>query len=94
MTQTDPAYAPLPELACVIPGCTNVATTHLTIISAPEEHELPLCSVHHMEYSQPGHLKLLKEIAGLGSGTVRMHQAGERIPQADEPGPEVIKASK
>jgi hypothetical protein len=95
MTDTDPAYAPIPELACVIPGCTNVATTHLTIISTPEEHELPLCATHHLEYSQPGHLKRLKELAGLGlSGVVQIHQAGEHIPQADEPGPEVVKAAK
>jgi hypothetical protein len=80
---TDPAYATLPVLACMIPGCPTPATTHLTIIIAPDEYELPLCATHHLEYSQPGHLKFLKTLA--------LDEGESSEPEAPaEPGPEVV----
>ena len=84
---TDPAYAPLPILACMIPGCPTPATTHLTIIIAPDEHELPLCATHHLEYSQPGHLKFLKTLLDLDE------QPPEPVASPAEPGPEVVTKS-
>lgn len=82
---TDPAYAPAPELNCIIPDCPEVATTHLTVIDAPDEHELPLCMTHHLEYSAPGHLRHLKELAGLVEEKLHhVHQPGDQI-QGDQP---------
>jgi hypothetical protein len=84
MTVTDPAYAPMPELACMAPGCPEAATAHLIVIDAPNEHQLPVCAGHHREYSQPGHLKHLKELAGLVEEKLHVHQPGDQG-QGDQP---------
>jgi hypothetical protein len=68
------------------PGCTEVATTHMIIVAAPDEYQLPVCNLHHLEYSQPGHLKELRVLAGFAEQP--------QVLQPDElaePGPEIIR---
>jgi hypothetical protein len=117
MTDTRPVADPVyPEgsdaddikLACMVPGCTQPANTHLILIDVPDEHHLPVCVDHHLEYSQPGHLKHLKSLAGLDEEKLHVHQPGDQIegfqgseqgpaggsPSVTEPGPEVVKPTK
>jgi hypothetical protein len=86
-----------PVLNCMVPGCTRPASTQMIVVAAPDEHQLPVCDLHHLELSQPGHLKDLRELAGISE---QVHQPGDQfIAQAQpaqpgtstEPGPEVVK---
>lgn len=77
----------------MVPGCPEVATHTMIIVVAPDEHQLPVCSVHHLELAQPGHLRELRELAGL-SERPTMHQAGDQVitqTEPAEPGPEIIQ---
>jgi hypothetical protein len=104
----EPISAADPDLNCMIPGCTDRANTYLILIDVPDEHQLPVCVTHHLEYSQPGHLKHLKSLAGLSEEKLHVHQPGDQIEgfqrpeqgpggtvaSVAEPGPEVVKPTK
>lgn len=83
---TDPVYAPWPTLACVVPDCPDPVTATMVVVLHFEEHQLPVCAGHHLEFSQPGHLRHLKALAGLDRA-----QPPAPEPMPVEPGPEVVK---
>jgi hypothetical protein len=84
------AEEPEPGLDCIVPGCDRVATHTMIIVVAPDEHQLPVCGLHHLELAAPGHLADLRELAGIRDRPARQDEPAAGIPAEDAPGPEVV----
>lgn len=67
MTDTHPDVAPYAtdKAECAHEGCNRRAHTHIVVVHDGVDHRVPFCVDHHLEYSQPGHLKILKRLAGI-----------------------------
>lgn len=68
MTDTHPDVAPYNVQEaddCADPECPRKAHTHIVVVHNGVDHRVPFCVDHHLKYSQPGHLKILKKLAGI-----------------------------
>lgn len=68
MTDVHPDVAPYNQEEadeCAHEGCSRKAHTHIVVVHDGVDHRVPFCVDHHLEYSQPGHLKILKKLAGI-----------------------------